>query len=108
MAGETSNQGSLTKIPLFIPSYPTTNMADARDLSNPREPEAKRVEYEDHFSETAPAKLKTPASCVADFCLIPIGTPTASVSNQIADVQRLMQTCGLSYSMHSAGTTVGS
>ena len=35
-----------------------------------------------------------------------IGTPTASVSNEVADVQRLMLTCGLSYSMHSAGTTV--
>ena len=36
-----------------------------------------------------------------------IGTPTASVSQHIADVQRLMQKCGLEYSMHSAGTTVG-
>ena len=36
-----------------------------------------------------------------------IGTPTASVSQQVADVQRLMQKSGLSYSMHSAGTTVG-
>ena len=36
-----------------------------------------------------------------------IGTPTASVSQEVADVQRLMQKCGLTYSMHSAGTTVG-
>lgn len=36
-----------------------------------------------------------------------IGTPTASVSHQIADVQRLMQKSLLKYSMHSAGTTVG-
>ena len=50
--------------------------------------------------------IKTPPKCTADFCLIPIGTPTASVSAQIADVQRLMKTSGLSYSMHSAGTTV--
>lgn len=50
--------------------------------------------------------LKTPPKCTADFCLIPIGTPTASVSAQIADVQRLMKRSGLSYSMHSAGTTV--
>ncbi|MCJ1223532.1 hypothetical protein MMC12_000174 [Toensbergia leucococca] len=50
--------------------------------------------------------LQTPPKCVADFCLIPIGTPTASVSQQIADVQRLMQKSALSYSMHSAGTTV--
>lgn len=73
--------------------------------------------------------LTTPEKCVADFCLIPvtppefpggvrpanqgyrqhlqIGTPTASVSRQIADVQRLMQQSGLKYQMHSAGTTVG-
>ncbi|CAL8580987.1 UPF0045 protein M15 [Xanthoria parietina] len=50
--------------------------------------------------------LGTPESCVADFCLIPIGTPTASVSKEVADVQRLMKQSGLSYSMHSAGTTV--
>lgn len=36
-----------------------------------------------------------------------IGTASASVSQQVADVQRLMQKSGLSYSMHSAGTTVG-
>jgi len=50
--------------------------------------------------------LGTPERCVADFCLIPIGTPTASVSQQVAEVQRLMQKSNLSYSMHSAGTTV--
>ncbi|KAE9974791.1 hypothetical protein BLS_002903 [Venturia inaequalis] len=50
--------------------------------------------------------LATPPVCVADFCLIPIGTPTASVSNEVAQVQRLLKKCGLSYSMHSAGTTV--
>ncbi|RDW59848.1 hypothetical protein BP5796_10243 [Coleophoma crateriformis] len=48
--------------------------------------------------------LPTPPACVADFCLI--GTPTASVSNEVAAVQRLMKASGLSYSMHSAGTTV--
>jgi len=51
-------------------------------------------------------KLPTPPACVADFCLIPIGTPTASVSNEVAAVQRLMKASGLTYSMHSAGTTV--
>ncbi|KAL9014335.1 MAG: hypothetical protein Q9173_001005 [Seirophora scorigena] len=50
--------------------------------------------------------LDTPENCVADFCLIPIGTPTASVSQEVADVQRLMKQSKLSYSMHSAGTTV--
>merc|ERR1712000_44697 len=52
-------------------------------------------------------QLPTPPAAVADFCLIPIGTPTASVSNEVAAVQRLMKASGLSYSMHSAGTTVG-
>ncbi|KIW73571.1 hypothetical protein PV04_01676 [Phialophora macrospora] len=50
--------------------------------------------------------LATPPKCTADFCLIPLGTPTASVSAQIAEVQRLMKKSGLKYSMHSAGTTV--
>ena len=75
------------------------------------------------------ASLGTPENCVADFCLIPvlvpylfqllhgcivsgltvqqIGTTTASVSEEVAQVQRLMQKSNLSYSMHSAGTTVG-
>lgn len=51
--------------------------------------------------------LETPTKCTADFCLIPIGTPTASVSAQIAEVQRLLKKSGLKYSMHSAGTTLG-
>ena len=56
---------------------------------------------------TSMADLETPPKCTADFCLIPLGTPTASVSEQIADVQRLLKQSGLKYSMHSAGTTVG-
>jgi hypothetical protein len=51
--------------------------------------------------------LATPPSCIADFCLIPLGTPTASVSKEVAEVQRLLKKSGLDYSMHSAGTTVG-
>jgi len=51
--------------------------------------------------------ISTPPKCTADFCLIPLGTPTVSVSAQIADVQRLLKKSGLKYSMHSAGTTVG-
>lgn len=37
-----------------------------------------------------------------------MGTATASVSAQIADVQRLVEKSGLKYIMHSAGTTLGS
>lgn len=54
-----------------------------------------------------PSTLSTPPKCTADFCLIPIGTPTASVSAQIADVQRLLRRSGVKYEMHSAGTTLG-
>ncbi|KFY28293.1 hypothetical protein V491_00538 [Pseudogymnoascus sp. VKM F-3775] len=50
--------------------------------------------------------LPTPPICVADFSLSPLATPTASISNEIAAVQQLMKASGLSYSMHSAGTTV--
>ncbi|EWC47328.1 hypothetical protein DRE_00296 [Drechslerella stenobrocha 248] len=50
--------------------------------------------------------LATPAHVTADFCLIPIGTPTASVSQYIASVQKLLATSGVKYSMHSAGTTL--
>ncbi|KAF3403424.1 UPF0045 protein ECM15 [Talaromyces pinophilus] len=50
--------------------------------------------------------IPTPDHCTADFCLIPIGTASASVSAQIADVQRLIEKSGLKYVMHSAGTTL--
>ncbi|KAK5735760.1 UPF0045 protein M15 [Elasticomyces elasticus] len=41
-----------------------------------------------------------------DFCIVPIGTPTASVSAEVAEVQRLLKKSGIKYSMHSAGTTI--
>ncbi|KAL1971637.1 hypothetical protein VTN31DRAFT_2258 [Thermomyces dupontii] len=50
--------------------------------------------------------LPTPDHCTADFCLIPMGTGSASVSTQIAEVQRLVEKSGLKYVMHSAGTTL--
>ncbi|KAH8588082.1 putative cell wall biogenesis protein Ecm15 [Bisporella sp. PMI_857] len=50
--------------------------------------------------------IATPPKCIADFCLIPIGTASPSVSTEIAAVQRLMKASGLTYEMHSAGTTV--
>ncbi|KAK6354790.1 hypothetical protein TWF696_003924 [Orbilia brochopaga] len=52
------------------------------------------------------AHLTTPDHVTADFCLIPIGTPTASVSQYIANVQKLLAASGVKYSMHSAGTTL--
>ncbi|KAJ8097392.1 YkoF-like protein [Lipomyces tetrasporus] len=44
--------------------------------------------------------------CNADFCLIPMGTESPSVSTYIAEIQVLMHGSGLKYTMHSAGTTV--
>jgi len=38
--------------------------------------------------------------------LVPIGTPTASVSKEVAEVQKLLKKSGVKYSMHSAGTTI--
>ncbi|KAF2725293.1 hypothetical protein K431DRAFT_281240 [Polychaeton citri CBS 116435] len=58
------------------------------------------------MADANPTQLPTPAACTADFCLIPLGTPTASVSKEVAAVQRLLKTCGLRYQMHSAGTTL--
>ncbi|RMY39337.1 hypothetical protein D0865_12853 [Hortaea werneckii] len=58
------------------------------------------------MAEQEPTKLPTPSSCTADFCLVPIGTPTASVSKEVAEVQRLLKKSGVKYSMHSAGTTI--
>ncbi|CAN9227909.1 unnamed protein product [Alternaria alternata] len=41
------------------------------------------------------ASLATPPSCIADFCLIPLGTPTASVSKEGSwdDVMRVIGQC---------------
>lgn len=36
-----------------------------------------------------------------------VGTGTPSVSCEIAEVQKLIRSSGLKFSMHSAGTTVG-
>ncbi|KAK4196617.1 YkoF-like protein [Triangularia verruculosa] len=50
--------------------------------------------------------LPTPSSCYADFCLIPVGTPTSSVSKEIALVQAVIRDSGIKHTMHSAGTTL--
>ncbi|KAK4067750.1 hypothetical protein Trihar35433_6310 [Trichoderma harzianum] len=56
------------------------------------------------------ASIPTPASCYADFCLIPVrscvGTGSVSVAEEVAQVQRVLKASGLKYTMHSAGTTV--
>jgi uncharacterized protein YqgV (UPF0045/DUF77 family) len=38
---------------------------------------------------------------------IKVGTANVSVAKEVAEVQKLLQASGLSYTMHSAGTTVG-
>ncbi|KAJ4039611.1 UPF0045 protein M15 [Fusarium oxysporum] len=51
--------------------------------------------------------IATPESCYVDFCLLPIGTGTVSVAEDIAEVQKVLKASGLKYTLHSAGTTVG-
>ncbi|EME44934.1 hypothetical protein DOTSEDRAFT_70850 [Dothistroma septosporum NZE10] len=58
------------------------------------------------MAESEPQKLPTPARCTADFCLVPMGTPTASVSKEVAEVQRLLKKSGVEYQMHAGGTTL--
>lgn len=53
------------------------------------------------------SNIPTPEAAYADFCLIPVGTGSVSVANEVAQVQRLLKASGLKYTMHSAGTTVG-
>ncbi|KZZ95762.1 cell wall biogenesis protein Ecm15 [Ascosphaera apis ARSEF 7405] len=48
----------------------------------------------------------TPDFCIADFCLVPLGTGNTSVSTEVAMVQKVIRSCGLKYSLHSAGTTI--
>ncbi|KAI0539863.1 YkoF-like protein [Xylaria digitata] len=50
--------------------------------------------------------VATPERCYADFCLIPVGTGSVSVAEEVAEVQRLLKANGIMYTMHSAGTTV--
>ncbi|EXV04085.1 DUF77 domain protein [Metarhizium robertsii] len=51
--------------------------------------------------------VPTPEACYADFCLIPVGTGNVSVAEEVAQVQRVLEASGLKYTLHSAGTTVG-
>ncbi|EYE90933.1 thiamine-binding protein, partial [Aspergillus ruber CBS 135680] len=54
--------------------------------------------------------LATPANCIAEFSLIPIGSLLKHLNvffaQQIADIQRLMQQSGLKYQVHATGTTI--
>ncbi|KAF3770519.1 hypothetical protein M406DRAFT_245506 [Cryphonectria parasitica EP155] len=52
------------------------------------------------------SSVATPERCYVDFCLVPVGTASPSVAKEVAAVQRLLKASGLTYTMHSAGTTV--
>ncbi|CCG25736.1 Ecm15 protein [Candida orthopsilosis Co 90-125] len=44
--------------------------------------------------------------CLADVCLIPIGTGSASVSDEVTIITKLAQESNLDTTLHSAGTTI--
>ncbi|KIS69047.1 uncharacterized protein UMAG_10362 [Mycosarcoma maydis] len=51
----------------------------------------------------------SPLYAVADFCLIPMGTPTTSVGEYITECQRVlegMQDQGIRYEVHGYGTNL--
>lgn len=52
------------------------------------------------------AKMTVNLNCIADICLIPIGTATPSVSDYVVEIQKVIQHSGLKYKMHSAGTAI--
>ncbi|KAJ1335396.1 thiamine-binding protein [Microdochium nivale] len=56
--------------------------------------------------QTRFADVPVPERCYADFCLVPVGTANVSVAEEVAEVQRLLKASGLTYTMHSAGTTL--
>ncbi|KAF8965235.1 hypothetical protein BDZ97DRAFT_1659092 [Flammula alnicola] len=43
---------------------------------------------------------------VADFCLIPMGTASTSVAEEVAECQRILARSGLKYKMHGYGTNI--
>lgn len=44
--------------------------------------------------------------CLADVCLIPIGTAKSSVLDEVAVITRLARASHLECTLHSAGTTI--
>ncbi|PPR01494.1 hypothetical protein CVT26_015117 [Gymnopilus dilepis] len=45
-------------------------------------------------------------SPLPDFCLIPIGTGSTSVAEEVAECQRVLAQTGLKYKMHGYGTNI--
>ncbi|KAK9235549.1 YkoF-like protein [Lipomyces kononenkoae] len=77
-------------------------------MMSPERPITRSSRTEHFTSSTTDTQRATMVDikCTADFCLIPMGTESPSVSRYIAEIQILMRESGLKYSMHSAGTTV--
>ncbi|KAI0846234.1 YkoF-like protein [Daldinia vernicosa] len=82
----------LTRLAALSPIRPTTSRARAGLGSC-----LSTMEY---------THIATPERCYSDFCLIPVGTGNVSVAEEVAEVQKLLKASGLTYTMHSAGTTV--
>ncbi|KAK6527018.1 hypothetical protein TWF281_010214 [Arthrobotrys megalospora] len=103
---------------LFNLSYPPTIVCTARCTAllisriidrikgSPTLIESTMADLAENVTFRQCAHLATPDHVTADFCLIPMGTPTASVSQHIANIQKLLAASGIKYSMHSAGTTL--
>ncbi|KAL5358692.1 hypothetical protein BJX96DRAFT_147029 [Aspergillus floccosus] len=54
------------------------------------------------YDKTTP----TPAHCIADFSLIPIGTKDVSIAKEISQVARMAKLSGLHTDIHEVGTVV--
>ncbi|KAH9952066.1 hypothetical protein B0H21DRAFT_715576 [Amylocystis lapponica] len=55
---------------------------------------------------SAPSTSPDELYAVADFCLIPMGTPGTSVADYIAECSRILAKTGLTYKMHGYGTNL--
>lgn len=44
--------------------------------------------------------------CLADVCMVPIGTGSASISDFVAAIEKKIQDSHLKSTLHSAGTTI--
>lgn len=44
--------------------------------------------------------------CLADVCLLPIGTGKASVLDEVATITKIARSSNLNCTLHSAGTTI--
>merc|ERR1711939_462585 len=50
------------------------------------------------------ASTTLPAECVADFCIVPIGTVSPSIAPYVEKIEQQLQQGGLQYSVRETGT----